>query len=216
MGIITRISASKRSPNRRAIFIDGKSAFTIHLNVVARHRLREGQEISPELRKQIEQTQVKQECFDAALRFLTRRLHSRAELSQKLRRAEYPEALIAETLDDLTRLGYLDDARFAQTRALAAMQHKQIGQRRAKIELLKTGVRDEVASRAVAEVYADSDSTAVARKLAEKQAPRLKKLPPDVARRRLAGMLQRRGFDYEAIRPLIDEVLGSSRQSFEE
>ena len=152
---------------------------------------------------------MKQECFDAALRFLTRRLHSRAELSQKLRRAEYPDSLIAEILDDLTRLGYLDDARFAQTRALAAMQHKQIGQRRAKIELLKSGVRDEVAARAVADVYANTDSTAVARKLAEKQAPHLRRLPPEVARRRLAGLLQRRGFDYESIRPVIDEVLGS-------
>jgi regulatory protein len=213
MAIITRISASKRSPNRVAIFIDGKRAFTIHINVVARHRLREGVAISPELRRQIEQTQVKQECFDAAVRFLSRRLHSRAELARKLRRGEFSEPIVTETLDDLTRLGYLDDARFAQTRALASMQHKQIGQRRAKIELLKAGVRAEVADRAVADVYAETDPTAVARKLAERQAPRLRRLPPEVARRRLAGLLQRRGFDYEAIRPVIDEVLGPERGS---
>ena len=28
------------------------------------------------------------------------------------------------------------------------------------------------------------------------------------ARRRLAGMLLRRGFDYDTVRPVIDEVLG--------
>jgi regulatory protein len=204
MPTITRISAPKRTPNRRAIFIDGKQAFTIHVNVVARLRLRENIEISPDLRRQIEQTQVKQECVDAALRYLTRRLHSRSELTRKLHRAEYPDAIVTEVLDDLTRQGYLDDARFAETRALAAMQHKQIGQRRAKIELLKTGIRGEIADRAVSQVYAESDPTAVARRLAEKQAPRLRRLPPEVARRRLSGMLQRRGFDYESIRPVID------------
>jgi regulatory protein len=212
MSTITRITTPKRTPNRRAIFIDGKQAFTIHVNVVARHRLRESIEISPDLRRQIEQTQVKQECFDAALRYLTRRLHSRSELTRKLRRAEYPDSIVTEVLDDLTRQGYLDDARFAQTRALASMQHKQIGQRRAKIELMKAGVRSEIADRAVAEVYAEADPTSVARRLAEKQAPRLRRLPPEVARRRLSGLLQRRGFDYESIRPVIDEVLGPKRE----
>jgi hypothetical protein len=36
----------------------------------------------------------------------------------------------------------------------------------------------------------------------------LKKLDPQVARRRLVGMLQRRGFDYDSIKPVIEEVIG--------
>ncbi len=48
----------------------------------------------------------------------------------------------------------------------------------------------------------------MARELARKQAPRLKRLDPMVARRRLMGMLQRRGFEYETIKPVIDEILG--------
>ena len=47
----------------------------------------------------------------------------------------------------------------------------------------------------------------MARELALKQAPRLRKLDPLVAKRRLVGMLQRRGFDFETIKPVIDEVL---------
>jgi SOS response regulatory protein OraA/RecX len=48
----------------------------------------------------------------------------------------------------------------------------------------------------------------IARALAMKQATRLRKLDPQVARRRLVGMLQRRGFDYDSIRPVVDEILG--------
>ena len=53
-----------------------------------------------------------------------------------------------------------------------------------------------------------STSFETARRLAQKQSARLRKLDPLVARRRLAGMLQRRGFDYDTIKPVIDEVLG--------
>ncbi|HEV8291294.1 MAG TPA: RecX family transcriptional regulator, partial [Tepidisphaeraceae bacterium] len=61
---------------------------------------------------------------------------------------------------------------------------------------------------AVGEVYESNDNVAEARKLAQKQAARLKKLDPQVARRRLVGMLQRRGFDYDSIKPVIEEVIG--------
>jgi len=61
---------------------------------------------------------------------------------------------------------------------------------------------------AVGAVNESNDNVAEARKLAMKQAARLQKLDPQVARRRLAGMLARRGFDYDAIKPVIEEVIG--------
>ncbi|MDB5172314.1 MAG: regulatory protein RecX, partial [Phycisphaerales bacterium] len=116
-------------------------------------------------------------------------------------------------LDDLVRLGYLNDEQFARTKALSASEHKHHGRRRAKIELLKSGIRGEVAERALDDVFAHTDSSANATLLARKQAPRLKKLDPAVARRRLVGMLQRRGFDYETIKPVVDQVLGEGREA---
>ena len=79
------------------------------------------------------------------------------------------------------------------------------------MELRRAGVTGDVAERALNDVYAGRDNAAEARELARKQLPRLKRLDAQVARRRLVGMLQRRGFDYEDIRPVIDEVLGGER-----
>jgi regulatory protein len=84
------------------------------------------------------------------------------------------------------------------------------------IELMKSGVKGEVAKQALDDVYDSHDTLAVARQLAQKQAPPLRKLDPQVARRRLTGMLLRRGFDYEDVRPVIDEVLGSSVEVLDE
>jgi regulatory protein len=208
MPVITRIGQTKRQLNRRSIHLDGTFAFACSVNVVAKFHLKEGMPLSEEQVRQIELGQVRQECFDDAIAYLQSRLHSRAELERKLRRREYGAGTIADVLDDLERLGYVDDARFARTKALAAAEARHHGRRRAFMELLKSGVKGETAQRALDEVYDQRDSTAVARELALKQASRLRKLDPMVARRRLAGMLQRRGFEYEAIKPVIDEVLG--------
>ena len=213
---ITRISEQKRRPNRRNIYLDGKFAFGCNLNVVAKFKLREGMNLSADQIERIQQGEVRQECFDQAIKHLQRRLHSRAELRTKLMRREYGDALIDSVLDDLARLGYVDDARFAKTKALAAAQHKQHGRRRAFMELRKAGVESSVAGRAVEDVYEITDTLALARQLAQKQAPRLRKLDPLVARRRLVGMLQRRGFNYDEIRPVIDEVLGYSDDGSDE
>lgn len=210
MPTVTAITEPKRYPHRRNIHFDGRLAFRCNLNVVAKFRLREGMVLSDEQAREIEQGEARQQCFDAALKFLERRLHSRSELSRKLCRQEYPQALIDDVLDELARLGYVDDERFARTRALSAAQHKQHGRQRAQAELTKAGVSSEAANRALDSVYNAADLLSVARDLAGKQAARLRRLDPVVARRRLAGMLQRRGFEYETVKPVIDEVLNDA------
>jgi regulatory protein len=208
MPTITKISEQKRRQNRQSVFLDGAFAFGCNVNVVARFRLREGMQLSAQQVSAIQLGAVKQECFDRAMRFLQTRLHSRSELQRKLKRQEWGDAVIDAVLDDLARMEYLDDARFAKTKALAAAEHKKHGKRRAYAELIKSGVKGDVAARALEDVYEPHDSTRVARELAMKQRDRLLKLDPQVARRRLFGMLQRRGFEYDEIRPVIDDVLG--------
>ena len=208
MPLVTQISEQKRRPNRRNVYLDGSFAFGCNINVVAKFRLREGMTLTPDQVRQIELGEVKQECFDRAMAALGSRLHSRAELSKKLTRREYGETVVKAVLDDLARLGYVNDEQFAKTKAMSAAQYKHHGRRRAFMELRRAGVAGDVAERALNDVYAGRDNTAEARELAKKQLPRLKRLDVQVARRRLVGMLQRRGFDYDDIRPVIDEVLG--------
>src|SRR4051794_11130294 len=94
MPLISRITEQKRSRNRRNIFLDGRFAFGCNINVVARFRLREGLTLSDAQIAQIKLGEVKQECFDAAMTYLARRLHSRAELERKLKRREWGQEII--------------------------------------------------------------------------------------------------------------------------
>jgi len=212
MPTITQLSDSKRGPNRKRVYLDGAFAFSLNLNVIAKFRLREGLALTEEQVERIRHGEVRQECFDYALRVLQTRLHSRAELAKKLAKKEFPPEMTDEVLGELARMGYVDDDRFAKTRAMSAAQYKHHGRRRAYQELLRTGVKRDVAERALNDVYSEdgvgADQLSTARDLARKKLPSLKRLDPVAAKRRLVGMLQRRGFDYETIKPVIDEVLG--------
>ena len=192
MPLITRISEQKQNPGRRTIYLDGRFAFACRIDLAARFKLREGMELSAAQVEAIKTGEIRQECLDEAMALLSRRLHSRSELSRKLMRKEYDAEIVNDVLDQLSQMNYVNDERFARTRALSAAQHKQHGRRRAMAELLKTGIKGDVASKALDEVYGQTDSISLARELALKQAPRLRKLDPVVARRRLVGMLQRR------------------------
>ena len=150
---------------------------------------------------------LKRQCLDAGLRLLKSRAHSTVELRRKLRK-HFDAENVAETIERLTRLRYLNDEHFAKMKAASAVNHKQHGRRRAQLELMKAGVDYETADRALDSVYDSADTLAVARQFAQKQAKRLLKLDPQVARRRLIGALQRRGFDYDDIKPVVEEVLG--------
>jgi regulatory protein len=208
MPVITQISEQKRRANRRSVYLDGKFGFACNLNVVARFRLREGMTITPEQLVAIQQGEVRQECFDRTIRCLERRLHSRSELKTKLRKYEYGDAMIDDVLDQLEQLGYIDDKRFAETRAELSAKYKHHGPNRARVELARKGVPRETARQAVEHVYEAHDSSAVARDLARKKMKSLARLEPAVAKRRLYGMLLRRGFDYDTIKPIIEETLG--------
>lgn len=208
MPTITQISPQRRKENRRNIYLDGAFAFGCNLNVVAKFKLREGLTLSVEQVDEIKRGEVRQECYDHAMRFLQRRMHSRAELRTKLSRAEYDTQTIESVLDSLEASGYVNDAKFALANVESSAKSRHHGRRRAAIELLKKGVVGEEARKALENVYDTHDSLGVARELAQKKRASLMKLDPQVARRRLAGMLMRRGFEYDVVRPVIDEVLG--------
>ena len=88
--------------------------------------------------------QVLQECTDKAISYLSRRMHSRKELSQKLLRAQFAAEVIELALSKLEKLGYVNDEEFARQK-LQQAQRKLVGERRAVAELMRSGVKGEVA-----------------------------------------------------------------------
>ena len=130
-----------------------------------------------------------------ALRFLTRREHSRAELAGKLApHAESPQALEA-VLDDLAQRKQLSDERYAETRA--HWLSRKYGAAKVRQDLKEHGVADALIERVSAEGDLEKARTILARKYRAPATTREEK-----AKR--ARFLQSRGFSYDVIRRLLD------------
>lgn len=208
MPVITKIHTPARSPKRRAIHVDGKWALNCPAGVVEKLGLVVGRELPPVEVEKIRAMEERQKVMDKALTILSRRMHSRSELTAKLVRAEYTPVEVEATIAELERLGYVDDAKFARAKASSSARNRHHGRRRAFVELIRAGVEKETARRASEEVFEAHDSMKVARDLAARKAPSLQRLDAVTARRRLTGMLLRRGFDFDEIGPVLREVLG--------
>ena len=169
--------------------------------------------ISDSLRREIEQGEVQQEAFDHATRLLGMRMQSERELRTKLGRKDYGAAVIDAVIENLKRLNYVDDAKFAASRAADQANVKRHGKVRAVQELMKSGVSRPLAEKATAAAYADVDPKAAAVELATKRLPGLRRLDAETAKRRLVGFLQRRGFDFETVQYAVEKTLGGEGNS---
>jgi regulatory protein len=204
---ITAIKTQQKRANRVSVYLDGRFAFGLNHKVAERFGLKPGMELSQAAIDAVVSGQVQQECLDKAILYLSRRMHSKKELRQKLVRAEFAADVIDKSLAKLEELGYVNDEEFARQK-LQQAQRKLIGQRRAMAELMRSGVKGDVARDAVDQHFRSDEARDNAQKLIDKNLPRLERLDPDTAKRRLIGLLQRRGFDYETIMPLVRRAFG--------
>ncbi|MFN3235239.1 MAG: regulatory protein RecX [Gammaproteobacteria bacterium] len=81
------------------------------------------------------------ETYNQAIKLLTRREHSRAELRQKLQQRGHSDSNIGSALDVLIEEGFLSDQRFVEM-YIRSCQNRGLGPARIKMELQEKGVED--------------------------------------------------------------------------
>jgi len=143
---------------------------------------------------------------EMALRCLDHRAYGTAELKARLLRKGADEATIDEVLARLTRVGLLDDTKYAAS--LVAEHHgvRQKSRQATALEMRRRGLDPEVIEAAVAGID-DADDLESARHLAGQKARRLAGLDKAVAWRRLSAALARKGYDVEVVSAVVREVL---------
>ena len=137
----------------------------------------------------------------AALRFLSYRPRSEAEVRSRLRR-RFPDHVVEQVVESLAEQALVDDASFAK---LWRDNRETLNPRSAaaiKRELILKGVASELAKSAVQDLD-DRDS---AYRAGLKPARRLAQSDFSTFQRRLWGYLQRRGFSPSVTRETIDRL----------
>jgi regulatory protein len=117
---------------------------------------------------------------------------------------------IEPALDRLEALGVLNDEQFARTFVRSKVLGRGTSMMAIRRDLGRKGISRELADQAINEVMEEQsvDESDVARTEATKRWRTLSKLEPAVAKRRLIGFLQRRGFPGDVIRTVVRELAG--------
>ncbi len=140
---------------------------------------------------------------DAAYRHLSYRPRSRAEILRKLKEKGFSAPLVDRVLGDLERLGYVNDRDFAVQWTRSRIRLRSFGRRRIEQELRDRGVDRELIQDALSEAFADASELDLALGEAEKKMKTLRRFDPEVRKRRVAGLLERKGFPAGIIRTVI-------------
>ena len=209
-GTITALHTQKRNPERVNVYLDGEYAFGLPAIVAA--KLHVGQHLTDAEIEALRERDAVEKAYERALRFLSPRPRSTAEVRWHLQRKKVPSPVIDAVVERLTRAGLLDDTAFARYWVEQRETFRPRGAAALRHELLQKGVERDV----IEGVLRDLDEVSSAYRAARRQVSRYHHLDRATFYRRMAGYLQRRGFRYEVIREVTTRVWRESHAGAED
>lgn len=149
------------------------------------------------------------------LRLLAARARTGYELAEALRGRGIPDEAAEQVLGRFTEVGLIDDEAFAEVFVRSRHRERGLGRSALRRELELKGVDKSIADRAV-EAIGDEDERARATELVLRKLDSAMFAGPQAARRRLLGMLSRRGYGPSVAIPVINEALRGYLEPLEE
>ena len=207
-GRITAIESQAHDPERVNVFLDGAFGFGLGAMLSVDEGLRIGDEVTAERALELRAKDEVGKATTAALALLARRPRSRREVADRLKQKGYGAGAIEAALEKLAGWRYVDDAQFARFWVENREAHKPRGKRLLEQELRFKGVDRELVRETIA--AAELDEAAAATELARAKLRSYAGLDPAVARRRLGSFLARRGYGFDVVKPVLDQVLGEA------
>jgi len=206
---ITKLKA-QRNPNYVNIFVDGHFETSLDLVVVTKLGLKVGTDVSGPLLTKLKKESESAKLFNRALHFLSFRPRSAKEVRDHFQRfwkrvSETPERtkIINELITKLKEKNLLNDHDFAVWWVDQRREFRQKSKRAIASELRRKGIEEEI----IQEVLSETSDVENVRLIAEKKVKSLRQENRTKARLKLGNFLGRRGFNWETIRAVVDELL---------
>ena len=211
-GVVTRVSAVARRAGCVSARVGRKATPPLLADAAARIGLVEGSAWTEALREAVAKEIDAGKARAYAVRAAVSRPMSKKQLETRLTRRGLERGRARAVAEELEERGVLNDAAFAHAAASSELSRKPAGKSLLINKLRGKGVDDKTARRAVEDVVRDReyDAKTGAMELAKRKLRSLARLEPEVAQRRMYGMLARRGFEAEICREVVRNVMGRS------
>lgn len=203
MGTITAINSQRRNPNRYSIFIDGEFVLGIDKKTVEDMDLRVGTLVDEKDLKKITSQEELNKAQAYALMLLDYRERSLREIKMRMRQKGYEEKLIEKVVKYLKDRNLINDKRFTRLWAESRIK-KGYGSWRIQSELEQKGVNREMADEILKGLYSGINEVQIALDLVRKKKGVLKE--SQRLTERVSNLLRRRGFSFEVISNVVEEI----------
>ncbi len=200
MSKITAIETQKRS-GRVNIYLDGEFAVGIDEKLLVDFNLYKNRELSDNEAKELKEAENLSKCLAKAYRFLSFRARSEAEMEKKLLE-KFNSDTVKKALKKLTDYNYVNDKEF--TRAWIETRKIGRGKRMLSFELKNKGVAKETIEEELAGLENDEELKHALSLVRSKS--KYQNLDRNQAYQKVGAFLSRRGYNYEIIKKVIDEI----------
>ena len=213
-GTITALRAQATDPQRVNVFINDEFAIGVSLNTISKEKLYVGKLLSEEDYACIARAEGVDKALRVAARFLEMRPRSVAEIRERLQRKAFDPETIDAALARLSELGLVDDSSFARFWVENRQAHRPRGTGALRDELRRKGIDRTVVETILGDDELTGDEHERARLLARTALPRYASVADRATfARRMGGYLQRRGFSYDIVRPIVDQLWAEAQGS---
>ena len=154
----------------------------------------------------MEQDKILARARNNAYALLRQRPRSEYEIRDRLKLKGYTEAVVDEVVAGLKRIGEIDDAKFARIWVESRMHYNPAGDVVLGHELKQKGVSDLLIEATLSQKSKNYDEYKVAFSMARERFERFKKLDRRKATKRVYDFLLRRGFKYDTIRKILENL----------
>jgi len=183
------------------LYIDGELFDTVMLEIIYKHKIKQGMQITKEQLDIIKEENDKLTCFNKALAYVSSRLKTEKQMRDYLKKHNYCNSAIDLAINKLKDYGYINDEYYAKT--FSEINSKSKGKLFLKRELFLKGVSADI----IEETVCDIDGEDACFNIASKWL-RGKKLPLEQKdMQKLYRFLISRGFEYELVKSVVFKLI---------
>lgn len=190
--ILTKITYDKK--NKAILETDEGYSVVFEPSTVLEFSLQEGDELSEAKLTEIIRYDMAERAKGYALNYISYRMRSEKEVADYLHGKEFDSEISSLVISRLRELGYLDDFEFAEAFVRDRLNLSKHGKSRIEFELKLKGIDSSVIQEVLRGSNAEELRNAV--QLIQKKA---KDLSDFKERRRITGMLARKGYSFDLI-----------------
>ncbi len=160
-----------------------------------------------ELKKDFERNL--ENALKISLRFLKFRPRTKKEVIDKLKSKDFGLEIIRKTVEELEKMGFLDDEKFAFDWVNERFNFKMLGKKKVIAELKRKGIKDEIIEEAISNFYTPESELENALEFLTKKFAKLK----EIEKEKLISILVRQGYSFSLSGKAVDVYLSKKALS---